>query len=60
MHVSNTVTTTHYNHKKNKILNGIIQKLKKMELDSASEATKAHFNTLKKSIANEGKNVFIF
>ncbi len=41
--------------KKNKILNGIIQKLKKMELDSASEATKAHFNTLKKSIANEIK-----
>jgi DNA-binding CsgD family transcriptional regulator len=41
--------------KKNKILNAIVQKLKKMEIDSTNETTKAQFNVLKKSIIKEIK-----
>lgn len=42
--------------KKNKILRGIIQKLKKMEMNSASEITKFQLNSIKKSIQKEIKS----
>ncbi|HEX9600797.1 MAG TPA: triple tyrosine motif-containing protein, partial [Mariniflexile sp.] len=41
--------------KKNKILKGIMQKLKKMEIDSGSEVAKLQLNSLKKSILKEIK-----
>jgi len=42
--------------KKNKILKGIIQKLKKMEIDDPSETTKIQLHSLKKSILKEIKS----
>jgi DNA-binding CsgD family transcriptional regulator/ligand-binding sensor domain-containing protein len=39
--------------KKNKVLKGIIQKLKKMEIDSGSETTKIQLSLLKKNILKE-------
>ena len=42
--------------KKNKILESIIQKLKRMEMDSASDTTKTQLNSLKKSIVKEIKS----
>ena len=42
--------------KKNKILNGIIQKLKSMDTDSLNESTRNQFIALKKSITKEIKS----